>query len=90
MALSRRTRIAIAVAGMAGAAAIGTGGAVAIADPGDGGRVELQIVSGHRDAPQPGTEAGWTAHDPGKDCPDRTTAPDRTATPEAAPAADGR
>ncbi|MFB4314388.1 hypothetical protein [Actinomadura sp. 21ATH] len=84
MALRTRTRIAIAVAGVAGAAAIGTGGAVAFADPGDGGRVELQIVSGHRDAPRTGAEAGWTAHDPGKDC------PERTATPEPAQAADGR
>ncbi|GAA3959516.1 hypothetical protein GCM10023085_47420 [Actinomadura viridis] len=80
MALSGRTRIAVAVAGAAGAAALGMGGA-ALADPG-GGRTELQIVSGHRDAPAATSGSGWAASTPGKDCPGRD--PDSKATVQAA------
>jgi hypothetical protein len=67
MALNGRTKIAIAVAGVAGAAALGMGG-VALADPG-GGQTELRIVTGHQEV-QDGAGAGWTAQAPDKDCPE--------------------
>ncbi|MFC5754837.1 hypothetical protein [Actinomadura rugatobispora] len=87
MALSGRTKIGIVLAGAAGAAALGLGGA-ALADP--GAPPELRIVSGHDEAPGttggPGmTGASWNAGAPGKDCPEK-----RTATPDPAQAADGR
>ncbi|XVQ08534.1 hypothetical protein ACQP1W_39175 [Spirillospora sp. CA-255316] len=83
MALSGRTKIGILVAGAAGAAALGLGGA-ALADP---GQTELRIVGGHEEAPGTGpgtTGASWNTGAPGKDC------PERTATPDPAQAADGR
>jgi hypothetical protein len=73
MALSGRRKIAIAVAGAAGAAALGMGG-VALADP-DGGRTELRIVDGYHEngAAANGAKAGWTgtAQAPGEDCPEK-------------------
>ncbi|GLZ05025.1 hypothetical protein Acsp03_24910 [Actinomadura sp. NBRC 104412] len=84
MALSGRTRIAVAVAGVAGAAALGLGGA-ALADPG-GGRTELRIVTGHQDGGPAVSHgnAGWTGKAPGEDCPERSGGADP------AQAADGR
>ncbi|GAA2610377.1 hypothetical protein SMC26_24525 [Actinomadura fulvescens] len=70
MTLSGRTKIAIAVAGIAGAAGLAAGG-TALADPG-GGRVELQIVSD--EAPSGAGAAGLTgtgAGADGHDCPER-------------------
>ncbi|TDD33405.1 hypothetical protein E1287_19655 [Actinomadura sp. KC06] len=61
MALSRRTRIVVVVAGLAGAATVAAGGA-ALADSGpEPVRTQLQIVDY-----QP-AKAGT----PGKDCPER-------------------
>ncbi|MFI0479040.1 hypothetical protein [Actinomadura sp. 9N215] len=59
MALSRRTRIVVLAAGLAGAGTLITGGA-ALADSGPGpGRTHLQIVE-YQHA---------TADTPGRDCP---------------------
>lgn len=73
MALSGRRKIAIAVAGAAGAVALGTGG-MALADPGDGGRTELRILS------NPGADGTATS---GLDCPEKQGG-------DQAQAADGR
>ncbi|GAA2417475.1 hypothetical protein GCM10010191_30120 [Actinomadura vinacea] len=80
MALSGRTKIGILVAGAAGAAALGMGGA-ALADP--GAQPELRIVSGHDEAAGT-TGTAWNAGTPREDC------PEKTSSPEPAQAADGR
>ena len=80
MALSGRTKLAILVAGTAGAAALGLGGA-ALADPG-GGQTELRIVTGYQEDDTT-ANTGWTAHAPGKDCPEHSGT-------DPAQAADGR
>ncbi|MFG2000887.1 hypothetical protein ACGFNU_17250 [Spirillospora sp. NPDC048911] len=72
MALNGRTRIAIVVAGIAGAAGLAAGG-TALADPGGGGRVELQIVGDETPGGGAGTDAtgGTGADADGHDCPGR-------------------
>ncbi|MBC6460238.1 hypothetical protein [Actinomadura sp. HBU206391] len=69
MALSRRVKITLAGAGVAGAALVTAGGTAFAADP-DGGRTELQIVDHY----ESGT---WvparSATGPHEDCPDRAS-----------------
>jgi len=72
MRLNGRRRIAIAVAGAAGAAALGAGG-VALADP-PGDRTELRIVNGHGEGRA--AHAGYTADG---DCPWDGAGPARVA-----------
>jgi hypothetical protein len=63
MRLNGRRKIAIAVAGVAGAAALGMGGVALAADP-SGGESELRIVSGYQE--EGATQAQDTE---GEDCP---------------------
>jgi hypothetical protein len=79
MALSRRIKITLIGAGVAGAALVAAGGTAFAASPG-GERTELQIVDRHDSGTA--TTAG-SAKAPGKDCPEG-------ASPAAAQAADTR
>ncbi|MGH3388672.1 MAG: hypothetical protein ACRDOO_07325 [Actinomadura sp.] len=76
MALSRRVKITLAGAGVAGAAMVAAGGTAFAADPGVE-RTELQIVDRHDSG------AAAPASAPKKDCPEK-------ASPAAAQAADTR
>lgn len=85
MTLSGRTKIAIAVAGIAGAAGLAMGG-TALADPGGGSRVELQIVGD--EAPAGAGATGVTGADAdGHDCPERDGG---SGSGSGSPAADAR
>jgi hypothetical protein len=75
MALSRRVKITLAGAGVAGAALVTAGGTAFAASP-DGERTELQIVDRH-DSGTANPAGSAAASD--KDCPDGATSPAQAA-----------